>query len=80
MQKEHKIISYNECPTCNTTLRIFNNGIICQKNHKFLKDTQVYNNFLTKSDTIADTEKFKERVMTKMMAYHSGRVSQPTNK
>jgi hypothetical protein len=33
------------CPECNTKLRKFKEGVICNKNHKFLKGSVVYNKF-----------------------------------
>jgi len=33
------------CPECNTKLRKFKEGVICNKNHKFLKGTIIYNIF-----------------------------------
>lgn len=33
----------SKCPECNTKLRKFKDGVICQKNHKFLSGSKVYN-------------------------------------
>lgn len=37
----------SKCPECNTKLRKFNGGFICQKNHKYLPGSKVYNQILS---------------------------------
>lgn len=37
------------CPECNTKLRKFKEGVICNRNHKFLEGTQIYDKFYNKN-------------------------------
>lgn len=46
------MLKSNVCPDCNTKLRKFRDGYICQKNHKIMKDTNMYNEITFKEKEV----------------------------
>lgn len=44
----------SKCPECNTKLRKFSGGLICQKNHKFSAGSNVYNDIQNETKIKSD--------------------------